>query len=214
MRAGARLLSGALLAGSILAAPAARAQAPTREPGARVTAVDSAAFARGYAVVPLRGGPSAVDLLGDGGRGVVLVARTDNGNGHGWSTVTFAVRPRVRGPGANPWQAVAFGAAQAREPFRTAEGADCTLGDARLLRPNAGGAATLVVAERDFGRSYADSAAVHFSVYRLVHDADPDTYQFVRARTLTARRSYCDVNAAFAQELGLDEHAGAVHEPP
>lgn len=81
----------------------------------------------------------------------------------------------------------------------------------RLLRPHAGGPAVLVVADRDFGRSYADSAAVRFTVYQLRHDEDFDTYNFVRVRALAARRRYCDVNEAFAAELGLAQDAGVVH---
>lgn len=65
-----------------------------------MTAADSLGFARAYAAVPLLAGPSPVDLLGDGGRGVMLIARTENGNAHGHSTVTFAVRPRGGPPGA------------------------------------------------------------------------------------------------------------------
>lgn len=204
----------AVLAAASLVTSAARAQEA-------VTPADSAALAR-LVVVPLRNGFTPVDLTGrPGDHGVVLVARRENVSAHGYSAIAFSVRARATTTGGAHWQLVTIDPDSAgrrereRQTLTTGEGADCTLYDLRLLRPRAGrGPATLVTAERDFGANFADTAAVHFIVFRLRHDSTDRRDYFARERTLTARRRYCDVNDAFARELGLTDSAGVVHYVP
>ncbi len=201
-------------AASLVSTAAARAQQA-------VTPADSAALAR-LVVVPLRNGLTSVDLTGrPGDQGAVLVARRENISAHGYSAIAFSVRTRARTTGGAHWQLVtvdpesAGGRWRERQTLTTGEGADCTLYDVRLLRPHAGrGPATLVTAERDFGANFADTVAVHFVVYRLRHEGDDQRDYFARERTLLAGHRYCDVNAAFARELGLSDSAGVVHDVP
>jgi hypothetical protein len=88
----------------------------------------------------------------------------------------------------------------------TTEGADCTLRDLRIVE-HRGASAELIVARRELGKSYADSAATHFDYYRLTRNTEErigrPPYYFDFARTVEARRQYCDVNLAFEQELHL-----------
>ena len=91
------------------------------------------------------------------------------------------------------------------ESVTTQDGADCMLHDMRLL--DNGNQARLVIAQRDFGQSYADAAPVHFDVYRFEHNTDGVPgflpYDFRFERRIEAKRHYCDVERAFHDELGL-----------
>ena len=169
--------------------------------------------------VVLRNGPNAIDLLGDGTPAQVFVAWRGNYNAHGFSTVAVYLRARSDlSDTTAEWQIVPrFGGPHVgvagREIFTTAEGADCTLGDLRIVQ-HRGGSAELIIARRDFGDSFADSAAIHFDYYKVGRNTDespgapPYFFQFVR--TVEAQRPYCDVNLAFERELGLGR-AGLGH---
>ncbi len=173
----------------------------------RTTLVDGA--------VLLHNGANPVDLLGDGTPSEVFVAWRGNFNAHGHSSVAIYIRtqsdlgdsvpvwqivPRFGGPGSDE---------SGQELVGTTEGADCTLGDLRLVQhPKA--YAELIVARRELGNSYADSADTHFDYYHLIKNADGvigrPPYYFEFVRTSDARRQYCDVNVAFDQELHLGRH--------
>jgi hypothetical protein len=94
------------------------------------------------------------------------------------------------------------------DSFTTSSGADCRLRNIAILRNTAQGAPmTVIVGERDFGRSYADAAPVKFVVYRIARNADgipgfPAVY-FRADRTIASRSNHCDVNEAFLAELGI-----------
>jgi hypothetical protein len=164
--------------------------------------------------VELHNGPNAVDILGDGTPGEVFVAWRGNFNAHGHSTVAFYVRTVSDLDDSIPdWQIVpAFGpqyGESGRELLGTTEGADCTLGDLRVIQ-HRGAPVDLIVARRDLGASYADPAATHFDYYRLARNVEGAVgrppYYFSFVRTVDARRQYCDVNVAFDQELHLGRH--------
>ena len=160
----------------------------------------------------LRNGPNAVDLLGDGTPSQVFVAWRGNFNAHGHSTVAIYVRAQSDlGNSIPDWQLVPrFGGAgvdrSGQELLGTTEGADCTLGDLRLVQ-HRGAPAELIVARRDLGSSYADSAPTHFDYYKLTRNTNGDVgwppYYFNFVRTVDAHREYCDVNLAFDEELHL-----------
>jgi hypothetical protein len=165
--------------------------------------------------VVLRNGPNAIDLLGDGTPSQVFVAWHGNYNAHGHSTVAVYVRalsdlsdsipdwqivPRFGGPGVDE---------SGEELLGTTEGADCTLRDLRIVQRR-GAPAELIVARRDLGRSYADSAPTHFDYYTLTRNVDKTVgsppYSFTFVRTVDAHHLYCDVNLAFEEELHLGRH--------
>jgi hypothetical protein len=166
------------------------------------------------AVIQLYNGLNAIDLLGDGHRGQVVVSRRENTNAHGYSTALFQVRAL-----ANPsdttsaveWQLIPFFGPdhppEGAELFRTSESADCALGDLRVYRRGRGRPVEIAIAHRAFGSSDADSAAVRFELYELrTNDegrAGAPTYYFQHVRTMRTKRRYCDVNDAFADELAM-----------
>jgi hypothetical protein len=165
-----------------------------------------------WATVPLRNGPNDIDIDGDGRPDLVFVAWRDNSNAHGYERVSFYRRGNTDDP---KWQVVPFegmdnglsGQPDA-DSFRTNQGADCMLrGMAVVRKPSAGEPITVVVGERDFGQSYADAANVKFVVYSITRNDKsipgwPAVY-FQRDRTIEAKSKHCDVNEAFASELGI-----------
>lgn len=166
---------------------------------------DSAAFA-GAAVIRLRNGPNPVDIAGDGSQGTVFVARRENFNAHGYSTIAFYVHANGDGLPAE-WHTIPFVGGRYDEHLATHEGADCILTDVRIVRARRGEPVTVIVGRRDEGDSFAAPAAVRFDVYRLVRNSESlagePLYRFERERTIPSGREWCDVNEAFRRELGL-----------
>lgn len=171
------------------------------------------ARANSSAVITLHAGKNAVDLLGTGKPGAIDVADRENYNAHGHHLALFQVRaPRYADDpkSADEWQIVPFFASDtsvAEEIFHTVEGADCIVRDLRILRGTPGRPVTVVIAERELGRSYADSEAVHFQFYELRTNTSGvvgyPSYFFERTRVVEATRTYCDVDDAFDRELHL-----------
>lgn len=165
-------------------------------------------------VVVLANGDNRVDLLGNATKSNVFVAWRSNNNAHGSSSVAFYLRaPSDVGDDRDLWQVVPFfGGAHDRqtgsELYLTVEGADCTLGDIRLIA-HEHSPVEVVTATRELDKSFADPAAVRFDYYALVKNVDGTpgwpTYYFKYVRTVAAKRDYCDVNLAFDRELGLGE---------
>jgi hypothetical protein len=162
--------------------------------------------------VTLRNGPNNIALLGDSTPGLAFVSWRGNYNAHGFSVVTFSIRnPSDLSDFSSIWQNVPFFGGPydgdtGREIFRTSEGADCTLGDLRVIQ-HVNAPVEVVVASRQPGASFADTAAVRFDYYKVVHNREgsvgwpPTHFQFVRS--VPARHGYCDVNQAFNNELHL-----------
>jgi hypothetical protein len=166
------------------------------------------------AVVRLHDGSNYVDLLGTSESAVVSVADRENFNAHGHHIAVFELRARIYpGDAGSPvrWQVVPFfgGASDSTsgsEVFGTTEGADCTLRDLRIIRgPRR--PVTVVIAQREFGRSYADSAPVAFHYFDLHVNSQGQigypSYYFVESHVVRSKRAYCDVDDAFDRELAL-----------
>jgi hypothetical protein len=192
-------------------------QSERDSPGAQV-AIGADHVHLSAAVLPFRNGLNRIDLLGTGQPGEIIVSRRGNGNAHGHSIVMFQVLAPAVSDGSNRrmWQVVPFFGGRddseiGEELFRTSEGADCTLRDLRVVRRGHGHPVEVVIGSRDFGRSFADSAAVHFDFYELQANTEPlgPTYLFRHVRTVGAKGTYCDVDDAFDRELGLGP-AGAL----
>jgi hypothetical protein len=169
------------------------------------------AAASSTSAIPLTNGTNAIDLLGDGTKAQTVVAWRGNYNGHGSSTAAFYLFAKSDRTDANEWQIVPFFGGpydgdKGREIFETSEGADCILGDLRVIR-HEHAPAEIVIASRELGKSFADPAAVKFLYYRLARNSDKAAgwppYYFQYTKTVPARRPYCDVNEAFSRELHL-----------
>ena len=161
--------------------------------------------------IALRNGANPVDLLGDGTPAQAFVAYRGNFNAHGYRTVAFYLRSASDADTTPQWLIVPrfggpFDGTTGSEFFASSEGADCTLGDLRMVQ-HRNAPAELIVARRELGESFADTARTYFDFYRLARNKDGapgwPLWYFAFVRSDTARRAYCDVNLAFAQELRL-----------
>ena len=141
----------------------------------------------------------------------VIVADRENYNAHGFSVATIYMEGPSDRQAGNVWNIVPAFPRDSGKPeilqLTTSGGADCVLHDYRLLTSSRSKGAWLVIAERDFGQSYAEAALVHFDVYRLQENKDesigrpPVYFQF--DRRIEASKPYCDVDDAMEKELGI-----------
>jgi hypothetical protein len=167
-----------------------------------------------------------VDLLGNGDSAVVDVADRENFNAHGHHVAVFQVRARVD-PGdttaAVAWQVVPFfggsvDSVTGEEIFRTVEGADCNLRDLRILRTAPNRPATVVIAERELGTSFAAAAPVQFRFFQLRVNSRGSvghpTYYFEQTSVVRAEHFYCDVDDAFDREHGFGRAGILVWDGP
>jgi hypothetical protein len=166
-------------------------------------------------VVRLHDGSNSIDLLGTSESALVSVADRENFNAHGHHIALFEVRARTYpGDAGSPvqWQVVPFFGgpsdfASGNEVFGTSEGADCTLRDLRIIRGQPRRPVTVLIAQREFGRSYADSAPITFHYFDLRVNSEGQigypSYYFVESHVVQSKRAYCDVDDAFDRELGL-----------
>jgi hypothetical protein len=174
----------------------------------------SGAGAPGSAVVPVENGMHRIML----GKQAVMVLRAhrENYNVHSFDLVSFYV---MDGSGSRGRMDLIplFNDDQAKVRERTdvtiTGGADCLLQDFRLLQPDGVQPARLVVAERDFGDSYAADATVRFTYFRLARNDDelegfPQLYFKFQKRAIS-RQKYCDVNDAFDRELKMGKSSGS-----
>src|SRR5262249_1050980 len=162
----------------------------------------------GWSSIRLANGPNELDIDGDGRPDLVFVAWLDNGNPHGYDLVTFY----RRGPGPDTtWELVPFFDTKpaGEDSFRTVHGADCQLRGIAVARRSSSAREpiTVIVGDREFGRSFADSAGVTFVVYNLAKNPDstpglPPVY-FKAERTITSKSKYCGLYEAYAAELGI-----------
>ena len=173
---------------------------------AQRSARDSITFALST-LIPLHEGINVVDIAGDSSKGMFVVGRRENFNAH--SSTSFAAF--LSEGDSSRWNLLTFWDADKETRMEsTSEGADCALVDFRVVRIAPHGPVSVLVARRDFGASYADIEPVHFDLYDFRRNTsetvgDPAAY-FIRTRTIEAAHPYCDVDEAFAKELGLGMH--------
>jgi hypothetical protein len=82
--------------------------------------------------------------------------------------------------------------------------------DFRLLRERGKDQLTLVLADRDYGDSFVDFKPVQFKYYEFRKNSEGDMgrplYYFSLTRTQISRKTYCDVEQAFAEELDVSDY--------
>ncbi|ULU26566.1 carbapenem self-resistance protein CarG family protein [Dyella terrae] len=163
----------------------------------------------GYKAIPLINGPNKVRLQ-DHDVTVVLASR-ENFNAHGFTLATFYLRDKGD-DGKEAWSLVPVfekqkGEENERYGVTISGGADCVLHDMRLLSGGKSQPALLIIANREFGQSYADDAPVHFDYYELTENEEGlpghPAFYFRATRSTKARANYCDVDDAFDKELHL-----------
>ena len=155
----------------------------------------SPAFAHAAQPLPLRNGLNRVDFTGDGRTDLVIIARRENGNAHGFDVVSFHVED------GDLLQVPLFDGDREAQFATVHGGADCVLHDLRLLPGATGEPATLIRADRALGESYADAAEVTFTWYALRRNVDGEVgrpaWWFERVRETKADKAHCDVGDAF-----------------
>ena len=163
----------------------------------------------GMEVLTVREGPSNLQLKGEGPPDMVMRAWRENFNAHGFYYYTFYVQHPDSEDGRTRWELVPFViGTHVENGIATSQGADCVLRDLRVLRPkHPPNPATVVIADRELKKTYADTEAVLFSVYELRKNTDglpgEPGIAFHRVRTIPAHHKYCDVAEAFEKELGI-----------
>lgn len=165
-----------------------------------------AARYRPPSVIAVPYGLTRVPLTRDGVPALLVRARRDNFNAHGFDVLSIYALTKGHSGKRPPLLLVSvWDKDKERLAVTAGGGADCLLHGFRLLG-GPGRDLELVLAQRDFGRSYTDAGEVTFTRYVLRHNTGeigrPD-YYFQSDLTFKAKRKYCDVDEAFSRELGL-----------
>jgi hypothetical protein len=178
--------------------------------GGAVSSSESASKFKGTSrVVPVNYGINKVQLTEQGLRGLLIRGRRDNGNAHGFDVLTiYALAPSKEEPDVNFLFVPVWGPDEKERLELTAGGgADCKLSDFRFVT-GAGRDLQLITAEREFGTTYIDEGVVTFTYYQLKQNADVQPghplYYFENVKTSKAAKTYCDVDEALKQELGIE----------
>jgi hypothetical protein len=158
--------------------------------------------------VSLSYGMNRIRLTASGIPGLLVRARRDNGNAHGFDVLTiYALATSKEKPQANFLIVPVWGPG-GKEQFELLQGggADCKLRSYRFVTRH-GGDTELITAEREYGTSYTDEGTVTFTYYQLKQNPDVQMgrplYYFESVKTSKAAKPYCDVDVAFHEELGI-----------
>ena len=154
----------------------------------------------GISVIKIGNGITKVDFVGNGVPDLIISGHRENFNAHSFEVVSFYI------PVENNWNIVPiFENDKEKLQITVSGGADCLLHDFRLIKSDPKKSATLIIADREMGDSYADQATVVFTYYTLVRREEVGSphYGFEKSRTQTAAVKYCDVGEAFKNELSI-----------
>jgi len=174
----------------------------------------SSAWADNLSTVPLIYGVNLVNFAGDGVAGMAVLGRRENFNAHGSDVLTLYLKPAPTQYGPNDWQLVTlFDGEEEKLTLGAGGGADCVLHDFRLVRKSVHDQVRLLIADRDLGEGYADSALVHFKSYELRRNSEETVgrpvYYFELVNDKVSKKPYCDVGEAFTKELGIGPYRRA-----
>jgi hypothetical protein len=168
------------------------------------------AWAGEPSTIPLHYGVNQFPFDG-GAEGMAVLAHRENFNAHGFDVLTLYLKPKGKKADVGDWQFLSlFDGEKEALTLTAGGGADCMLHDFRLLQSAGPVGVQLIVAEREPGSSYVDSAPVHFKFYTLRQNSSAEPGRplayFQLARTTKAKASYCDVGEAFVKELGIQPY--------
>lgn len=159
-------------------------------------------------VVQLSDGVTHTDISGDGQKGMIVKARRENFNAHGFDVISFYIQSPLIVGGSSVWNIVpVFTGNKEMLELTVSGGADCVLHDFRLIKSEPGKGVRLIIANREIRESYFEESSVTFEYYTLNKNSkgavgDP-LYYFKKTNVLKAKGKYCDVGEAFMKELGL-----------
>lgn len=164
-----------------------------------------------YSVVNLSYGTNRVDFDNNGTEDLVVFARRENFNAHGFDVASFYFEQPQDGDKAKALGIVTiFDKDKENFTLNVSGGADCLLNDFRLLQPKNGNQALLILATRKMSKSYYEENTVTFSYYQLENNSSgdigfPSSY-FKLSESHQAEGKYCDVSEAFRAKLGLGNY--------
>lgn len=144
-------------------------------------------------VVKFGNGITYVDIIGDGTPAMVVAARRENFNAHGFDVVSIYVQvaPLSDGPEWNLIPITVDG--DEKLTLTIGGGADCVLHDFRLLRDTSKRASVLVIANRELGDSFASSEPVTFTYFELKKNTEGDpgspSYYFEKSKVTKRRQA-------------------------
>lgn len=151
-------------------------------------------------IVFLKNGINTIDLNADGVQDMVVSGYRNNGTAHVFNYYTFYVFDKdFKKNYTQPWNIVEI-LGNEKYNIKTDEGADGKLVDAFFLK-NAKGQNQLILAEREFGESFADSGRVKFSYYDLTFDNDDRRFVYKLKSDRFSIHKYVDVINAAAKEF-------------
>ncbi len=159
-------------------------------------------------LVKLEFAANSVDFTGDGVADLVMMSHRENFNAHSFEVASFYVLGDAEEGHPRQWNIVPVMAKdKERLEVIVSGGADCVLHDFRLLAGSRTTPATLILADRDMGNSFADSETVTFTFFPLAANAEGvpgfPRYSFEQSRVTKTQKHYCDVEKAFQNELGI-----------
>jgi hypothetical protein len=159
--------------------------------------------------VKLKNGINYVDINGDGKQDIIMKGYRDHITAHSFSVYSIYVYKNLQREEPCEWQIVSMGGKGGfagddigKYAISTHQGADCVLREIRLARFNKNSPYYLVIADRPIGESYIDSKNVKFTFYKLIYLEDENRFVYEKDKELYSKNKYCDVNKAFAKELG------------
>ena len=159
-------------------------------------------------IVKIGNGITEVDFTGNGVPDLIVSGHRENYNAHSFDVVSFYVPIQDNPSKAKTWNIIPIMASGSEKwQVTVGGGADCVLHDFRLLAGHGKDSATLILADRDLGESFASPAKVTFTYYSLIRHSGNSPglppYSFEQSRIENAKVAYCDVEDAFNRELGL-----------
>jgi hypothetical protein len=159
-------------------------------------------------VVQLSDGVTHADISGDGQKGMIVKARRENFNAHGFDVISFYIQSPLTDGGTSVWNIVpVFTGNKEMFEVTVSGGADCVLHDFRLVKSEPGNGVRLIIANREIRESYFEESSVTFEYYTLNKNNEGEVgvprYYFEKTSTSKAKGKYCDVGEAFMKELGL-----------
>jgi len=162
-----------------------------------------------YSVVKLRYGINRVDFNNDGVEDLVILAKRENFNAHGFDIISFYANESGSQEGLLGIVSI-FDKKKENLTLAVSGGADCLLHDFRLLKRKRGHGSLLIVADRIMSNSYFENNTVIFKYFTLQANADREVgypfWYFSLSEVRKAKMKYCDVNEAFRSELGLENY--------
>jgi len=164
-------------------------------------------------VTQLSSGVTAIDIIGDGSPAIAVFSHRENFNAHSFDLLTlyWIYRPS---DGTTPiWQLIPLVTKDGRpeeDSVLRGGGADCVLQDFRIIKRQ-NGPAQLILAKRDFGKTFVDPGLVTFHFFELQDNKQGipgrPKYYYEESQVLRTKRSYCDVGDAFQKELNVGAYA-------